>query len=100
MPAIMRNTVDRLDKPSAYYLGKVCPPFSAYDMKYLWRGINANERVLLQNKKRKFDRDRDDREEREKTPEEQEDPLKDATTLYVGNLSVLKGWGNPGAIDC
>ena len=24
MPAAMRNTVDRLDKPSAYYLGKVC----------------------------------------------------------------------------
>ena len=48
---------------------------------------------FLQNKKRKFDRDRDDREERQKTPEEQEDPLKDATTLYVGNLSVYNGWG-------
>lgn len=33
-------------------------------------------------KKRRYD----DREEREKTPEPQEDPLKDATTLYVGNL--------------
>ena len=41
-----------------------------------------------QNKKRKYDRDRDDREERERTPEQAEDPLKDATTLYVGNLSV------------
>ncbi|MCJ1388235.1 nuclear cap binding complex subunit [Xylographa bjoerkii] len=60
MPATTRNTVDRLDKPSAYYLGK--------------------------NKKRKHDRDRDDREERERTPEQVEDPLKDATTLYVGNL--------------
>ncbi|MCJ1364663.1 nuclear cap binding complex subunit [Acarospora aff. strigata] len=59
MPAPLRNTVDRLDKPSAYYHGK--------------------------NKKRKHDRDGYD--EREKTPEEQEDPLKDATTLYVGNLS-------------
>lgn len=40
---------------------------------------------LIQNKKRKYDRD--DREDREKTPEEPaEDPLKDATTLYVGNL--------------
>lgn len=45
--------------------------------------------VLLQftvltstQKKRRYD----DREEREKTPEPQEDPLKDATTLYVGNL--------------
>lgn len=42
----------------------------------------------VQNKKRKFNRDRDDRDEREKTPEEPEDPLKDATTLYVGNLYV------------
>lgn len=43
---------------------------------------------LEQNKKRKYDRD-DDREGREKTPEEPaEDPLKDAATLYVGNLYV------------
>ncbi|KAI4125109.1 MAG: hypothetical protein LQ347_005486 [Umbilicaria vellea] len=62
MPAPRRTTVDRLDKPSAYYLGR--------------------------NKKRKYNKDRDDeREDRERTPEEQEDPLKDATTLYVGNLS-------------
>lgn len=33
--------------------------------------------------------DHDDREGRERTPEEPaEDPLKDATTLYVGNLYV------------
>jgi len=39
----------------------------------------------VQNKKRKYDRDGD--EGRERTPEEpEEDPLKDATTLYVGNL--------------
>jgi nuclear cap-binding protein subunit 2 len=43
--------------------------------------------VCFQNKKRKYDRDGDDREGRERTPEEPaEDPLKDATTLYVGNL--------------
>lgn len=42
--------------------------------------------TVEQNKKRKFDRDGYD--DREKTPEEQEDPLKDATTLYVGNLWV------------
>ncbi|KAH8672122.1 putative nuclear cap binding protein subunit 2 [Tricladium varicosporioides] len=59
MPGTIRNTVDRLDKPSAYYQSR--------------------------NKKRKYDRDNEDRE---KTPEESaEDPLKDATTLYVGNLS-------------
>lgn len=46
--------------------------------------------MLQQNKKRKYNRDRDDeREDRERTPEEQEDPLKDATTLYVGNLWVF-----------
>ncbi|SLM39332.1 nuclear cap binding protein subunit 2 [Lasallia pustulata] len=64
MPAATCSTVDRLDKPSAYYLGR--------------------------NKKRKYNRDRDDRDERddrERTPEEQDDSLKDATTLYVGNLS-------------
>ncbi|KAL9038425.1 MAG: hypothetical protein Q9180_003143 [Flavoplaca navasiana] len=61
MPGPMRTTIERLDRPSAYYLGR--------------------------NKKRKFNRDRDDRDDREKTPEEQEDPLKEATTLYVGNLS-------------
>ena len=44
--------------------------------------------MSLQNKKRKYDRDRDEREERERTPEQTEDPLKDAATLYVGNLSV------------
>ncbi|KAI4222723.1 MAG: hypothetical protein L6R40_008555 [Gallowayella cf. fulva] len=60
MPGPMRTTIERLDRPSAYYLGR--------------------------NKKRKFNRDREDKDEREKTPEEQEDPLKDATTLYVGNL--------------
>ena len=43
----------------------------------------------FQNKKRqKFGRDRGDREDREeeKVEEEPDDPLKDATTLYVGNL--------------
>ncbi|KAG9236987.1 nuclear cap binding protein subunit 2 [Amylocarpus encephaloides] len=61
MPGTVRNTVDRLDKPSAYYQAR-------------------------NNKKRRY-RD-DDEREREKSPEEPaEDPLKDAATLYVGNLS-------------
>ena len=82
MPAALRNTVDRLDKPSAYYLGKVCRLLSSY--------IERNKVLTTwQNKKRKYDRDRDEREERERTPEEPEDPLKDATTLYVGNLCAL-----------
>jgi nuclear cap-binding protein subunit 2 len=49
-----RNTVERLDRPSAYYVGK--------------------------NKKRRYNEE----------PEEPKDPmegLRDATTLYVGNLS-------------
>jgi nuclear cap-binding protein subunit 2 len=48
----------------------------------------------LQNKKRKFDRDRD-RDERDGSDKQHEedpaDPLKDATTLYVGNLYIVPG---------
>ena len=48
---------------------------------------------LLQNKRRKFEKDRDDRGDRPKTPEEQEDPLANATTLYVGNLcDFMSSW--------
>ncbi|EER24103.1 nuclear cap binding complex subunit [Coccidioides posadasii str. Silveira] len=53
----MRTTVERLDKPSTYYLGK--------------------------NKRRKLGQGREEPDEKI----EAEDPLKDATTLYVGNLS-------------
>lgn len=52
----------------------------------------------LQNKKRKYNRDEEEQIGREKTPEEPEDPLKDATTLYVGNLSVCI-YLNPRAIQ-
>ncbi|KUM58876.1 hypothetical protein ACN42_g8269 [Penicillium freii] len=58
MSLLAVNTVDRLDRPSAYYVSK--------------------------NKRRRFN----DREEDE--PQQQEKPdekLKNATTLYVGNLS-------------
>ncbi|KKY23814.1 putative nuclear cap binding protein subunit 2 [Phaeomoniella chlamydospora] len=60
MTDTITHTVERLDRPSAYYLGR--------------------------NRKRKFNQDRngDDREGAAAKPEE--DPLKDATTLYVGNL--------------
>ncbi|RQM08524.1 hypothetical protein DH86_00000249 [Scytalidium sp. 3C] len=61
MPATLRNTVDRLDKPSAYYQGR---------------------------KKRRYERDNGDKDEKEEAQEEPEDDsLKNATTLYVGNLS-------------
>ncbi|KAI1393539.1 RNA-binding domain-containing protein [Hypoxylon trugodes] len=64
MPPPTRSTVDRLDRPSAYY----------------------NSR---QNKRRRPDHGRDgDAESVDVKPEEApEDPLKNATTLYVGNLS-------------
>lgn len=54
-----------------------------------------------QNKKRKYNRDqdgRDERDDRERTPEEQDDPLKDATTLYVGNLWVFTNASARGVI--
>ncbi|KAI0408636.1 nuclear cap-binding protein subunit 2 [Xylaria palmicola] len=71
----IRSTVDRLDAPSAYYHSR--------------------------NKRRRNDHGRDGREGKEgregkdadvemadsKPEEPPEDPLKDATTLYVGNLS-------------
>ncbi|XXH04783.1 hypothetical protein Hte_011205 [Hypoxylon texense] len=63
MPAIVRSTVDRLDRPSAYYHSR--------------------------NKRRRTDHGRDgDGEGANAQPEEPpEDPLRNATTLYVGNLS-------------
>jgi hypothetical protein len=83
MPAAVRNTVDRLDKPSAYYQSRVGDSVVAVLQLLLELIMSAN----LQNKKRKYDRDEEIG--RERTPEEPaEDPLKDATTLYVGNLYV------------
>ncbi|RSL40571.1 Nuclear cap-binding protein subunit 2 [Fusarium sp. AF-6] len=54
----VRSTVERLDRPSAYYQGR--------------------------NKRR---RDRDDGENGDNAGEPPADPLANATTLYVGNLS-------------
>ncbi len=79
-----RTTVDRLDKPSAYFNNRVKPhddelssPSSRTDL----RSRN------LQNKRRRPDRrDGDDDFEARQDQPEPEDPLKDATTLYVGNL--------------
>jgi hypothetical protein len=47
--------------------------------------MGADISLANQNKKRKFDRDRDERDSKDRRDEEV-DPLKDATTLYVGNL--------------
>lgn len=85
MATMMQSTVDRLDRPSAYYLGRVSLRLG----ETLWP-----DRVLIdlpyQNKKRKFDRDRGNDERDGNEPKvEEPDPLKDATTLYVGNLYVV-----------
>ena len=80
----MQTTVDRLDKPSAYYQGRVEASFISTMLSM--RLIHIR---VCQNKKRKYGRDRDDDDVgRQRTPEEPEDPLKDAATLYVGNLCV------------
>ncbi|KAI1467160.1 RNA-binding domain-containing protein [Daldinia caldariorum] len=65
MASAVRSTVDRLDRPSAYYTSR--------------------------NKRRRPDHGRENKDgEAEANPpaeEAPEDPLKNATTLYVGNLS-------------
>ncbi|KAL9085195.1 MAG: hypothetical protein Q9165_007726 [Trypethelium subeluteriae] len=76
-PYTMRNTVDRLDKPSTYTANKV---------QFLLAPLRELEVEALKNRKRNRNQRDDDRDGgREKTPEFQ-DNLKNATTLYVGNL--------------
>lgn len=70
------STVDRLDKPSSYYAARVSISCEGKASK--------NELTPLQ-KKRRYGRDH---EEDDKKADEV-DPLKNATTLYVGNLYVL-----------
>ena len=62
--------------------------WEGYGNIYLYNVVhNTNLILFCQNKKRKYGRDRDDDDVgRQRTPEEPEDPLKDAATLYVGNL--------------
>ena len=72
MPAL-RSTIDRLDRPSSYATAKV----------RLHKPCSLHTRTDASKQKRRKNRDDD---ERGPTPEV-EDKLKDATTLYVGNLS-------------
>lgn len=71
----LRSTVDRLDRPSSYTIGKVrhASPMLPF----------SDHKLNIDQKKRKYVRAPDDT--REPSPEP-EDKLKDATTLYVGNL--------------
>ena len=73
------NTVGRLDRPSAYYVGKVCTPNLPVKT-----GLVGGQALIedTQNKRRRHNSRDDDREKGE-------DPmakLQNATTLYVGNL--------------
>ncbi|EGO57905.1 hypothetical protein NEUTE1DRAFT_146404 [Neurospora tetrasperma FGSC 2508] len=70
-----RSTVERLDRPSAYF-------------------FNKNRR------NRRHDRDHRDGENEDSNmhPEAFDDPLKDATTLYVGNLQVYELFSKCGEI--
>jgi nuclear cap-binding protein subunit 2 len=70
------NTVERLDRPSAYYQSKVTNFQHA-------RSIHALTRPS-QNKRRRYN-DRDDDKH-----EDPNDNLRNATTLYVGNLYVYE----------
>ncbi|OTA82617.1 hypothetical protein M434DRAFT_400944 [Hypoxylon sp. CO27-5] len=66
MPSAVRSTVERLDRPSAYYTGR--------------------------NKRRRTDHGRENKDGDAEggnalVEEAPDDPLRNATTLYVGNLS-------------
>ncbi|KAK7940852.1 RNA recognition motif domain protein [Apiospora aurea] len=65
-----RNTVERLDRPSAYYLNR------------------NNKKGRRNDRNNRDEKDGDTEMANNQQPEEPpEDPLKNATTLYVGNLS-------------
>jgi hypothetical protein len=106
MPPFRTGTVDRLDKPSSYTASKVRnlsltlhPKPTMSKPKTIQLTTSPNE----QNRKRKRNQDRErrresgtngpaDEEEREREVRihrspSPDDKLKDATTLYVGNLS-------------
>lgn len=78
-----RATVERLDQPSAYFNNRVSFVVFAAMLQL------ANTAFFSQNKRRRFDgkdqRDADD-DTNMQNDQPEEDPLKDATTLYVGNL--------------
>ena len=81
MSSLTINTVDRLDRPSAYYVGKVCVKFLYIRFK-MEPGSESTLIESMQNKRRRYN-DRDDEREREEDPSTK---LQNATTLYVGNL--------------
>lgn len=91
MSLLSVNTVDRLDRPSAYYVGKV-GTFTLQTLRGSAQHSTTGANGHAQNKRRRYN-DRDDDRGREEDPV---DKLRDATTLYVGNLYVLPANRQPG----
>lgn len=88
----VRATVDRLDRPSAYFNNaRVSFPrlTLASTSAKTWHLTTA---TTVQHKRRRFDKDQrdgdDDTAGMHPENREDDDPLKNATTLYVGNLQV------------
>lgn len=75
---MLRTTCDRLDRPSSYTVAKV--------HQHLPPSTSPSQSLTHSQNRRRYKRAPDDDTPQEKTPEP-EDKLKDATTLYVGNLS-------------
>ncbi|KAK8049991.1 hypothetical protein PG994_011721 [Apiospora phragmitis] len=74
-----RNTVERLDRPSAYYLNRTILTNS---------GLQNNKKGRRNDRNNRDEKDGDTEMANNQQPEEPpEDPLRNATTLYVGNLS-------------
>ncbi|KAK0710896.1 hypothetical protein B0H67DRAFT_267481 [Lasiosphaeris hirsuta] len=80
-----RPTVDRLDRPSAYFNNRV----STRNEGHSTPGSRTDDGSRYpQNKRRRPGQDRrDDDDTKMQHDEPEDDPLRDATTLYVGNLS-------------
>lgn len=79
----IRSTVDRLDRPSAYYNSRVRSPATPAEVMRL---------PLTQyqfNKRRRNDGDHQNGDGYAEPEQPPEDPLANATTLYVGNLSFF-----------
>lgn len=90
MTSVLRSTVDRLDRPSAYYNSRVSSFYYVLLGLYRLCCCELTHVELEQNKRRRTDHGRDnkDGEAEVNVPVEEslEDPLRNATTIYVGNL--------------
>lgn len=86
-----RPTVERLDQPSAYFANRVSVRGDATLLKNQWAThlIHATPLATSQNKRRRLEKEQQrdgDGDSNAHNDQPEEDPLKNATTLYVGNL--------------